>query len=98
VSRGAVAMTQGMVRFPVWRARCVLGALVAAFALLAARSVYLQALRTDVGAMAVDLASRVVGESLEDVARQRRIVERFIEGLEQPDGARPDADQARTTT
>jgi hypothetical protein len=47
--------------------------------------------------MAVD-SSRVVGESLEDVARQRRIVERFIEGLEQPDGARPDADQARTTT
>ena len=62
------------------------------------RMLALQALRTDVGAMAVDLASRVVGESLEDVARQRRIVERFIEGLEQPDGARPDADQARTTT
>jgi F-type H+-transporting ATPase subunit b len=53
----------------------------------------MQALRTDVGAMAVDLASRVVGESLEDVARQRRIVERFIEGLEQPD-----ADQARSAT
>jgi F-type H+-transporting ATPase subunit b len=52
-----------------------------------------QALRTDVGAMAVDLASRVVGESLEDVARQRRIVERFIEGLEQPE-----ADQARSAT
>ena len=60
----------------------------------------MQALRTDVGAMAVDLASRVVGESLEDVARQRRIVDRFIEGLDQPDadGASPDADQARTTT
>ncbi len=60
----------------------------------------MQALRTDVGAMAVDLASRVVGESLEDVARQRRIVERFIEGLEQPaaDGATPDADQARSAT
>ena len=53
----------------------------------------LQALRTDVGAMAVDLASRVVGESLEDVARQHRIVERFIEDLEQPH-----ADEARTTT
>lgn len=48
------------------------------------RMLALQALRTDVGAMAVDLASRVVGESLEDVARQRRIVERFIEDLEQP--------------
>jgi len=57
------------------------------------RMLALQGLRTDVGAMAVDLASRVVGESLEDVARQRRIVERFIEGLEQPD-----ADQARSAT
>jgi F-type H+-transporting ATPase subunit b len=64
------------------------------------RMLALQALRTDVGAMAVDLASRVVGESLEDVARQRRIVERFIEGLEQPeaDQASPDADEARSTT
>jgi F-type H+-transporting ATPase subunit b len=57
------------------------------------RMLALQALRTDVGAMAVDLAGRVVGESLEDVARQHRIVERFIEGLEQPD-----ADQARSAT
>jgi F-type H+-transporting ATPase subunit b len=62
------------------------------------RMLALQALRADVGTMAVDLAGRVVGESLEDVARQRRIVERFIEGLEQPDGASPEADQARTTT
>jgi F-type H+-transporting ATPase subunit b len=43
--------------------------------------------------MAVDLAGRVVGESLEDVARQRRIVERFIEDLEQPQ-----ADEARSAT
>jgi F-type H+-transporting ATPase subunit b len=57
------------------------------------RMLALQALRTDVGAMAVDLASRVVGESLEDVARQRRIVERFIENLEQPS-----ADEARSAT
>jgi F-type H+-transporting ATPase subunit b len=57
------------------------------------RMLALQALRTDVGAMAVDLAGRVVGESLEDVARQHRIVERFIEGLEQPE-----ADQARSAT
>ena len=57
------------------------------------RMLAMQALRTDVGAMAVDLAGRVVGESLEDVARQRRIVERFIEDLEQPR-----ADEARTTT
>jgi F-type H+-transporting ATPase subunit b len=64
------------------------------------RMLALQALRTDVGAMAVDLASRVVGESLEDVARQRRIVDRFIADLDQPDadGPRPDADEARSTT
>jgi cell division protein FtsI (penicillin-binding protein 3) len=41
------AATQGMVRFPVWRARFVLGALVAAFALLGVRSLYLQAVKTD---------------------------------------------------
>jgi F-type H+-transporting ATPase subunit b len=54
------------------------------------RLLAMQALRGDVGTLAVDLASRVVGESLEDVARQRRIVERFIGDLEQPhgDGAR----------
>jgi cell division protein FtsI (penicillin-binding protein 3) len=40
-------MTQGMVRLPVWRARFVLGALLAAFVLLAGRSLYLQALKTD---------------------------------------------------
>ncbi len=71
------------------------------------RMLALQALRTDVGAMAVDLASRVVGESLEDVARQRRIVDRFIADLDQPDAgqpgpdagqARPDADEARSST
>ena len=38
---------QGMVRLPVWRARFVMAALLAAFALLAGRSVYLQAVRTD---------------------------------------------------
>jgi cell division protein FtsI (penicillin-binding protein 3) len=40
------AATQGLVRLPVWRARLVLAALVAAFAVLIARSVYLQAMRT----------------------------------------------------
>src|SRR5690349_16136477 len=39
--------SQGMVRLPVWRARFVMAALLAAFALLAGRSVYLQAVRTD---------------------------------------------------
>jgi cell division protein FtsI (penicillin-binding protein 3) len=38
---------QGLVRLPVWRARFVLLALGAGFAVLAGRAVYLQALRTD---------------------------------------------------
>jgi len=40
------AAAQGLVRLPVWRARVVLALLVAAFAVLAARSIYLQAMKT----------------------------------------------------
>ena len=43
----------------------------------------LQSLRGEVGGLAVDLASRVVGESLTDEARQRRVVERFLDELDQ---------------
>ena len=43
----------------------------------------LQSLKTEVGGLAVDLAGRVVGESLTDEARQRRIVERFLDELDQ---------------
>jgi F-type H+-transporting ATPase subunit b len=39
-------------------------------------------LRAEVGALATELASKVVGESLEDEARQRRTVERFLADLE----------------
>jgi F-type H+-transporting ATPase subunit b len=39
-------------------------------------------LRSEVGRLATDLASRIVGESLEDEARQRRVVERFLAELE----------------
>jgi len=42
----------------------------------------INSLRAEVGQMAVELASRVVGESLENEARQRRIVERFLDDLE----------------
>src|SRR5439155_1302811 len=41
------AATQGLVRLPVWRARFVLAGLLAAFWVLGARSLYLQALQTD---------------------------------------------------
>jgi F-type H+-transporting ATPase subunit b len=40
-------------------------------------------LRTDVGALATDLASRIVGEALQDSARQSRVVDRFLDELEQ---------------
>jgi len=46
VTAGSVA-AQGLVRLPVWRARIVLAALVAAFAALLVRAVYLQAVKTD---------------------------------------------------
>jgi F-type H+-transporting ATPase subunit b len=39
-------------------------------------------LRSEVGAVATSLAGRIVGESLEDEARQRRTVERFLADLE----------------
>ncbi len=42
-------------------------------------------LRSEVGSLATGLASRVVGESLEDEARQRRTVERFLAELEAGD-------------
>jgi len=41
------AATQALVRLPVWRARFVLALLLLAFGVLVARSIYLQALKTD---------------------------------------------------
>ncbi len=38
-------------------------------------------LRTEVGTLATELASRIVGESLEDEARQSRVVDRFLDEL-----------------
>jgi F-type H+-transporting ATPase subunit b len=39
-------------------------------------------LKSEVGTLATGLASRIVGESLEDEVRQRRTIERFIEELD----------------
>jgi F-type H+-transporting ATPase subunit b len=39
-------------------------------------------LRNEVGAISVELASKIVGEALDDQARQSRIVDRFLEDLE----------------
>jgi len=48
----------------------------------AERQQVLAQLKSEVGALATDLAGRIVGESLEDEARRRRTVERFIAELE----------------
>jgi F-type H+-transporting ATPase subunit b len=54
----------------------------------AERTQALQSLRAEVGALAVELASRVVGESLDEEARQRRVVDRFLAELEGETSAR----------
>ena len=48
----------------------------------AERQQAITSLRTEVGALAVELASKIVGESLDDQARQSRIVDRFLDDLE----------------
>ena len=52
----------------------------------AERQQALTSLRAEVGALATDLASRIVGESLQDEARQSRVVDRFLDELEQHGG------------
>jgi F-type H+-transporting ATPase subunit b len=39
-------------------------------------------LRAEVGTLATDLAGRIVGEALDDQARQSRVVDRFLADLE----------------
>lgn len=45
------------------------------------------ALRTEMGTLAVDLAGRILGESLAEEARQRRTVDRFLDELERSQSA-----------
>ena len=40
-------------------------------------------LRADIGSLATELASRIIGESLADEALQSRVVDRFLDELEQ---------------
>ena len=69
---------QGLVRLPVWRARVVLIALAAGFAVLGGRALYLQAMRTDFLQEKGDARySRV----LEIAATRGRIVDRNGEAL-----------------
>jgi F-type H+-transporting ATPase subunit b len=50
--------------------------------LAADRQQALAALRSEVGSISVELASKIVGESLTDEARQHRLVDRFLDELE----------------
>ena len=50
--------------------------------LAAERATIVRELRTEVGTIAVDLASKIVGESLADEARRKGTVDRFLSGLE----------------
>jgi len=50
--------------------------------LAASRQQVINELRGQIGTLAVDLAGRVVGESLADDARQRGTVDRFLDQLE----------------
>jgi F-type H+-transporting ATPase subunit b len=53
----------------------------------AERQAAVQSLRSEVGSLAVELASRIVGESLADTARQSRMVDRFLDDIEERVGA-----------
>ena len=48
----------------------------------AERQQAIASLRNEVGTLAVELASKIVGEALDDQARQSRVVDRFLENLE----------------
>jgi F-type H+-transporting ATPase subunit b len=50
--------------------------------LAAERQTIVRELRTEVGSLAVELAGRIVGESLEEEARRRGTVERFLTELD----------------
>jgi F-type H+-transporting ATPase subunit b len=49
----------------------------------AERQQALTALRAEIGTLATELASKIVGESLTDTVRQGRMVDRFLDELEQ---------------
>jgi F-type H+-transporting ATPase subunit b len=48
----------------------------------AERQQAIASLRNEVGTLAVELASKIVGEALDDQARKSRVVDRFLEDLE----------------
>ena len=56
--------------------------ITAAASVEAERTAAVASLRNEVGALAIELANRIVGESLDDHARQSRVVDRFLDELE----------------
>lgn len=48
----------------------------------AERQQAITSLRSEVGTLATGLAGRIVGESLEDESRQRRVIDRFLDEVE----------------
>ena len=50
----------------------------------AERQAAVTSLRSEVGAIAVELASKIVGEALDDQARASRVVDRFLDDLDNP--------------
>jgi F-type H+-transporting ATPase subunit b len=66
----------------------------------AERARTIAALRAEVGTLAIELAGRVVGESLADEARQHRVVERFLTEIEtragEAVGSAAEGEQVRT--
>jgi F-type H+-transporting ATPase subunit b len=56
-------------------------------ALQTERQTIVRQLRAEIGSLAVDLAGRIVGESLEEEARRRGTVERFLEEIGDGDAA-----------
>ena len=67
-------------------------------ALAAERATQVRELRTYARTLAVDLASRIVGEALADEARRAGTVERFLAELEQQDAEREGGQPAEAGT
>ena len=72
------AAAQGLVRLPVWRARFVAAGLVCAFGVLAARALYLQAMKTD---FLQEKGEARYARVLEVPATRGRILDRHGEAL-----------------
>jgi F-type H+-transporting ATPase subunit b len=64
----------------------------------AARQQVVNELRAQIGTLAVDLAGRVVGESLADDARRRGTVDRFLDELDGMSAGSPDGRSGSTVT